>query len=154
MTGQQADMFSQYRMPPARLACALAAWLDGPHTNRDTAAAAGLASEAIRFLNYATGPHARTGLTQPATAYRITGSLAEAAARLPQLFGHLTGWLDAECAAGRLGDDHGGPVTVLTDRARHHIEQAARHADALSDALNDAQSALATVHGTPKGAGS
>ena len=143
---------TRHDMPPGQLADLLTAGLDGPHADQRTAAAAGLASEAIRFLNYATGPHARTGLTQPATAYRITGSLAEAAARLPQLCHQLTGWLDAACAAGRLGDDHGGPVTVLTDRARHHIEQAARHADALSDALNDAQSALATVHGTPGGA--
>ncbi|HEY3957980.1 MAG TPA: hypothetical protein VGM53_31840 [Streptosporangiaceae bacterium] len=139
-------------MTPGQLADQLTAGLDGPHADEHTTAAAGLASEAIRFLNYATGPHSDAGLTRPATVYRVTSSLAEAAGRLPQMFAQFTGWLDAECAAGRLGDDHGGPVTVLTDRARCHLDQAARHAAALSDALAAAQSALATVHGTPEGA--
>lgn len=133
-------------LTPGQLADALTAGLDGPHADEHTTGAAGLAAEAVRFLNYATGPHAGQGLTYPATVYSTAGYLAVAAERLPQLFGQLTGWLDGECTAGRLGDDHGGPVAPLTDRARYHLDQAARHATALSEALAAVQSALATVH--------
>lgn len=135
-------------MTPARLTEALIGRLDGPHADEHTTAAGWLATDAIRFLNYATGPHASAGLTNPVTVYAVTGSLARAAASLPQLCGQLTGWLDAEQAAGRLGDDCGGPVAVLTDRARFHLDAAARHATALGQALAGAQSALATVHPT------
>jgi hypothetical protein len=139
---------------PRQLVDGLDGRLNGPHADEHTTGAAWLASEAIRYLNYATGSHAGQGLTYPATVYTITGSLAEAAGRLPQLFGQLTGWLDGECATGRLGDDHGGPVAPLTDRARHHLDQAARHAAALGQELAAAQTALATVHGRRTGAGS
>jgi hypothetical protein len=145
-------MTPQPALTPGQLTDRLTAGLDGPHADEHTTGAAWLASEAVRFLNYATGSHANTGLTYPATVYTITGALTEAAGRLPQLFGQLTAWLDRECAAGRLGDDCGGPVAPLTDRARYHLDQAARHAAALGDALAEAQSALATVHGTPGGA--
>jgi hypothetical protein len=134
------------RMSPAELADRLTALLDGLHDDERTTGAAHLAAEAIRFLNYATGSHAGQGLTYPATVYSVAASLAEAARRLPPLCGQLASWLDAEHAAGRLADDHGGPVCVLTDRARGHLDQAARHADALSRALADVQSAIATVH--------
>jgi len=135
-------------MTPAQLAAALTARLDGPHGDEHTTAAAWLASEAIRYLNYATGPHAAAGLTWPATVYTVAGALAEAAGRLPQACGQLAAWLDAEHAAGRLGDDHGGPAGVLTDKARYHLDQAARHAAQLAAALTGAQSAVATVHAT------
>jgi len=137
---------------PRQLVDGLTSRLDGPHADEHTTGAAWLASEAIRYLNYATGSHAGQGLTYPATIYTITGALAEAAGRLPQLLGQLTGWLDGECATGRLGDDHGGPVAPLTDRARYHLDQAARHAAALGQALAAAQSALASVHGRGTGA--
>ena len=133
-------------MTISQLADRLTAQLDGPHADEDTTATADLATETVRFLNYATGSHAGQGLTYPATVYAITGSLSRTAALLPQLCGQLAGWLDAEHAAGRLGDDRGGPVAVLTDRARHDLDEAARHADALARALSAAQSAVATVH--------
>jgi hypothetical protein len=135
-------------MTPGQLADRLTARLDGPHADEDTTGAAHLAAETIRFLNYATGSHAGQGLTYPATVYAITGSLSRTAALLPQLCGQLACWLDAEHAAGRLGDDRGGPVAVLTDRARHDLDQAARFADALARALAQTQSAVATVHST------
>ena len=141
-------------LAPGQLADRLTAGLDGPHADEATAGAAGLAAEAVRFLNYATGSHAEQGLTCPATVYSVTGNLAAAARRMPQLFGQLTRWLDAEHAAGRLGDDHGGPVGPLTDRARYYLDGAARHAAALSADLAAAQVALATVHGKRTGAGS
>jgi hypothetical protein len=131
---------------PGQLADRLTGLLGGPHADEHTTAAAWLASEAARFLNYATGPHASTGLRYPATVYSIAGALAEMAGRLPQLFGQFTAWLDAEQAAGRLAEDHGGPVAPLTDRARHHLDQAARHATALGAALSWAQCDLAALH--------
>lgn len=137
---------------PRQLVDGLTGLLDGPHADEHTTGAAWLASEAIRYLNYATGSHADQGLTYPATVYTITGSLAEATGRLPQLCGQLTRWLDSECTAGHLADDHGGPVAPLTDRTRHHLDQAARHASALGAALSAAQSAVASVHGTRTGA--
>jgi hypothetical protein len=134
-------------LAPGQLADRLTAGLNGPYTDDDTTGAAGLAAEAVRFLNYATGLHAGQGLTKPAAVYSVTGNLAVAAERMPQLFGQLTRWLDAEHAAARLGDDHGGPVGPLADRARFHLDHAAWHASALSEELAATQVALATVHG-------
>lgn len=133
-------------MTPDQLAAALTARLDGPHTDQDTAGAARLAAETVRYLNHATGPHAGQGLTEPATAYDVTGQLTTAIYGLPQLCGQLAAWLEGEHTARRLGDDNGGPAWVLTSRARFALEQAARHADALGRELACAQSALATMH--------
>jgi hypothetical protein len=138
-------------MTPAQLTEALTARLDGPHDEEHTIAAAWLASEAVRYLNYATGSHAPAGLPYPATVYSVTGALGEAAGRLPQLCGQLAAWLDAERRAGRLADDHGGPVAPLTDRARFHLDQAAMYAAALGRALDSAQAATATLHATDPG---
>jgi hypothetical protein len=148
-----ADLAAELRTvsAPGESAEALTAGLDGPHADEHTTGAAHLAAEAIRFLNYATGPHASTGLTFPATVYTVVGWLGLTAMRLPQLCGQLTGWLDTENAAGRLGDDQGGPVAVLADRARFHLDTAAGHATALHTALTGAQSALSTVHQTAGG---
>jgi hypothetical protein len=124
---------------------------DGPHAEEHTVAAAWLASEAVRYLNYATGSHAPAGLPYPATVYSVTGALGEAASRLPQLCSQLAAWLDAERRAGQLADDHGGPVAPLTDRARFHLDQAAMYAAALGRALDSAQAATATLHATDQG---
>ena len=43
-------------MTPDQLTSTLTARLHGPHDDEMTAGAARLAAEAIRFLNYATGP--------------------------------------------------------------------------------------------------
>ena len=75
------------RMAPDLMTGELAARMDGPHADEDTAAAARLASEAVRFLNYATGSHAGAGLTLPGTAYTVAGELALAVSRLGQLTG-------------------------------------------------------------------
>jgi hypothetical protein len=146
--GQRWPLASRNWPTPGELADRLTAGLDGPHADENTADAARLAAEAVRFVNYATGPHASLGVTYPATVYTVTASLSLAASRLPQACGQMAGWLHTEATAGHLGDDHGGPVSVLTDRARFHLDQAARHADALARALADAQAAIATVHGT------
>jgi hypothetical protein len=138
-------------MTPDQLAGRLTARLDGPHADEHTAGAAELAAEAIRYLNHATGTHAGQGVTYPATVYTVTGELARAVFGLPQVCGQLARWLDTEHAAGRLADDHGGPVAVLIDRARCRLDQAAGLAAALAEALSAAQSCLATVHQVPGG---
>ena len=68
-------------MTPERLGRELEARLSGPHADDHTTAAAGLAAEAVRYLNYATGSHSPAALTGPATAYlagRLDDDLAMA----------------------------------------------------------------------------
>lgn len=139
-------------MTPAEMAADLAAALDGPHSDEATAAGAELAAAAVRFLNYATGAHASAGLTYPATAYEVTGSLAQAASGLSQCFGQVTDFLDHELAAGRLGNDSGCDPVLPVERARRHLEHAARAARALNDALSAAQSDVAGLHRAAGGA--
>jgi hypothetical protein len=129
-------------MTPDRLTEELTDRLGGPHADEHTAAAARLAAEAARFLNYATGPHAAEGLTEPATVDRITGNLAEAASRLPQLCGQLGDYLAHEFAAGHLADDYGRLPYIVVGQARHDLDTAARLADTLGKALAAAQSAV------------
>jgi hypothetical protein len=135
-------------MTPAQLTGQLTAALNGPHADAHTAAAAQLTAEAARFLNYATGPHAAEGLTDPATVDRITGNLAEAAQRLPQLFGQLGDYLAHEYAAGHLADDYGRLPYIVISQARHDLDTAARLAHDLSKALAAAQSAVTGLHNT------
>jgi hypothetical protein len=120
--------------------------LDGPHCDRDTAAAALLAGEVVRFLNYATGSHAPAGLTLPGTAYTVLGELALAVSRLGQLTAQVTGFLGRELAAGRLGHDHGADPALPVERARGHLLAAADAAAMLAPALGAAQSDLAYLH--------
>ena len=135
-------------MTPDQLVNELLRGLDGPHADEHTSAAASLTAESVRYLNYATGAHAGDGLTDPATVCRIAGELAETAARLPQVCGQLTAWLEAEHAAGRLADDYGFPVASLVGHARDDLEAAAHRARELGGALTLAQSAIANVHAT------
>jgi hypothetical protein len=132
--------------PDSRLTDTLAGRLHGPHSDEATAQAAGLVSEAVRLLNYATGPHADDGLTEPATAYRVMADLAETARRLPQLCGQLGDYLAREFAAGHLADDYGRLPYLVTTEARQHLDTAAQHADTLGTALAAAQNAIAGLH--------
>jgi hypothetical protein len=132
--------------PFSRLTGTVAARLNGPHSDDATAGAAGLLSETVRLLNYATGPHADDGLTEPGTAYRVMADLAEAARRLPQLCGQLGDYLAREFAAGHLADDYGRLPYLVTADARRDLDAAAAHADALGTALAAAQNAIAGLH--------
>lgn len=133
-------------MTAERLSGTLTARLNGPHSDEATAEAARVASEAVRLLNYATGPHASAGLTEPATAFQVMADLAQTAYRLPQLCGQLGDYLDREFAAARLADDHGRLPYLVIARARHDLDTAARHADALGAALAAAQNAIAGLY--------
>ena len=68
-------------MTPDQLTSTLTARLHGPHDDEMTAGTARLAAEAIRFLNYATRPHAG-GLTEPATVPAVMGELSTAVYRI------------------------------------------------------------------------
>jgi hypothetical protein len=139
-----------FAVTPALLTQHLADLAHGPYADADTADAAGLAAEAVRYLNYAAP---RGGVTDPATIATVTASLATAAYRLPQLLTALGDWLNAEAAAGRLGDDHRRPPEHLAALIRAAVRTASDHADDLAAALNAAHNLTATLHaagpGTP-----
>ena len=137
-------------MTPARMAAELAAAIDGPYREDRTTGAAELAAEALRYLNYATGPHA--GLPYPATVYAVAGSLSLAAGRLGQLMTNLGVYLSRELAAGRLGEDSGADPATTVDRTLYHLSVAGAAAGDLAAALGAVQSDLSGTHYRPGGA--
>ena len=97
-------------MPLEEITDLVTARLDGPlqdhadiHTDEETAAAAWLVAEAVRYLNAATQGPAAPGMTEPSTAYAVAGALAVASARLARLAGQLAEWLASEVASGAAG---------------------------------------------------
>ena len=116
-------------------------------TSDDTVRLARTAAEAVRGLNHLTGHDA--GLGQPSAAYDITGALALAASRLPQLLTQIERWLDHALAAGRLGHDLGeDPAPDITGTGIF-LGDAHLSAGALAGDLNEAQQQLALVNGLP-----
>jgi hypothetical protein len=134
-------------MTPDRLAVELIRRLDGPHADEHTAAAADLAAEAVRFLNYATGSHSGAGLRYPATVYMIAANLSAAACRMPQLCDQLTRWLYAEDAAGHLACDDGTPAGVTVALAADRLRDAALLADKLGADLAALQAIISGLNG-------
>jgi hypothetical protein len=127
---------------PAQLTASLAGLAHGPYADTSTIAAADLAAEAVRYLNYAAP---RGGITEPATIDTVTASLATAAYRLPQLLAAISEWLNAETSAGRIGDDHRRPAAQVAARVRSAITQAADSADNLAAALAAVHNLTATL---------
>jgi hypothetical protein len=134
-------------MTPERLTVELDRRLDGPHDDDHTAAAADLAAECVRFLNYATGSHAPAGLVYPSTVYMVAADLSSAAHRMVQLFGQLGDWLAAEDAAGMLGTDDGGPSADVVTAARKRLAAATASATLLSAQLAALQNGIAGLNG-------
>jgi hypothetical protein len=134
---------SMFTLTPAHLTACLVTLVNGPYADDDTAGVADLAAEAVRYLNYAAP---RGGVTDPATIATVTASLATAAYRLPQLLTALGDWLNAEAAAGRLGDDHHRPPARLAALIRAAVSTASDHADDLAAALNAVHNLTATLH--------
>jgi hypothetical protein len=134
-------------MTPKRLGRELQARLDGPHDDEHTAAAADLAAEAVRFLNYATGSHSPAGLVYPSTVYLVAADLSSTAHRMVQLFGQLADWLAAEDAAGMLGTDDGGPSADVVTAARKRLAAASASATLLSAQLAALQNGIAGLNG-------
>jgi hypothetical protein len=134
-------------MTPKRLGRELQARLDGPHDDEHTAAAADLAAECVRFLNYATGSHSPAGLVYPSTVYMVAADLSSATHRMVQLFGQLGDWLAAEDAAGMLGTDDGGPSADVVTAARKRLAAASASATLLSAQLSALQNGIAGLNG-------
>jgi hypothetical protein len=134
-------------MTPKRLAVELDRRLDGPHDDEHTAAAADLAAECVRFLNYATGSHAPAGLVYPSTVYLIAADLSSATHRMVQLFGQLADWLAREEAAGMLDTDDGRPAADVVGVARIRLADAAAYANTLSDQLSALQNGISGLNG-------
>jgi hypothetical protein len=130
-----------------RLTRELTARLDGPHDDEHTAAAADLCAEAVRFLNYATGSHSPAGLVFPSTVYLIAADLASAAARMPQLFSQLDGWLARQDAAGMLGTDDGSPTADVLAAAHVELASAAKAARHLTAYLTALQNGISGLNG-------
>jgi hypothetical protein len=114
----------------------------------DTVRLARTAAEAVRGLNWLTGHDA--GLGQPSAAYDVTGALALAASRLPQLLTQIERWLDHAVAAGKLGHDLGEDPADAVDAAAVFLSDARASASALAGDLNAAQQHLAPVNGRPR----
>jgi hypothetical protein len=134
-------------MTPKRLGRELEARRHGPHADEHTAAAAELAAEAVRYLNYATGSHSPEALAFPSTAYMVAADLSVAAERMPQLFDQIARWLNDQLAAGMLGTDSGAPADAAVTAAQRHLTDAAIRASMLAADLARVQNALAAVNG-------
>jgi hypothetical protein len=117
-------------------------------TSDDTVRLARTAAEAVRGLNHLTGHDA--GLGQPSAAYDLTGALALAASRLPQLLTQIERWLDRALAAGQLGHDIGEDPADAIDAAAIFLSDARARASALAGDLNAAQQYLALINGNPR----
>jgi hypothetical protein len=141
-------------MTPHRLGCELEARLNGPHTDEHTADAADLAAEAVRYLNYATGPHSPEGLRYPATVCHIAGNLALAVKRMTQLVAQLDDWLDTEHLLGHLGTDDGTPPADVVAAARANLVSARGAANYLCAHLETLQNGTSGLNGRgPNGLG-
>jgi hypothetical protein len=130
-------------LTPAYLTACLTELVNGPYADADTAGAADLAAETVRYLNYAAP---RGGITEPATVAAVAASLAATAWRLPQLMSALAEWLAAEATAGRLADDHRRPPADLTALIRAATSQAGDRAGDLAAALSTVHNLSATLH--------
>ena len=121
---------------------------DAPHDPARTRQLADVAAEAVRTLNYAT-QGGRDGLTYPADAYDLLGTLGVLTQRLPQLCDQIGRWLSTEQTAGRLAETSSGPFGGNSDQAvtsaRSALAEAGRIANRLTSLLGEAQSAISGV---------
>jgi hypothetical protein len=121
--------------------------MDGPHADEETTAAAWLAAEAIRYLNYASGSHSGMGLEFPSTVYSIVGGLSTAAHRMQQLCEQLARYLVGQDAAGLLGTDDGTPAYRTVAAAKERLNTIVKLAAGLDHELSELQNTLAILNG-------
>ena len=134
-------------MTLAELVAEIERRMDGPHADEDTTAAAWLAAEAVRYLNYASGSHSATGLEFPSTVYTTAGGLSTAAYRMQQLFEQLTRYLADQDAAGLLGTDDGTPTYRTVAAAKERLDTAVKLAAGLDHELAQLQNILSILNG-------
>ena len=114
---------------------------DAPPSPERTLQLAETIAEAVRVLGHATRHH--EALRWPSDADRLIRELSLAVSRLPQLLEQVSGWLEAEAAAGRIEMDAGqwaGRPGLAAEVARMKLEQAQAHARMLEQALDAAAS--------------
>ena len=108
------------------------------------------AAAAIRAINHLTSHD--TALPVPAAAYRLLGSLATMAARLPQAFEQVTQQLNRWHQDDLIGIDPGTSYAGDPDRAVRDavtgLARASRAAGQLSEALDLALHPLTYAHST------
>jgi hypothetical protein len=121
----------------------------GPHDAEQTIAAAWLAAETVRYLNYATSSD--QGVEFASTLYSVAGALSIAAGRIPQLIAQIRTWLEVN--SGRLHND-GTAVSDTLDAAGASSRSAADAAALLALHLGELQAALTlTATRNPPAAG-
>lgn len=113
----------------------------GPHDPDATVAAAWLAAETIRYLNYAT--RADEGVQHASTLYTVAGALSLAAGRIPQLASQALTWLQAN--SGRLANDDGSPISDMLADAAACLQATDGAARLLALHLRELQNALAAT---------
>ena len=106
------------------------------------------AAEAIRAVNHAS--FAFDSIEDPATIYRIVGSLYSIASRLDQTLEQLDRSLQRQLASGRLHMDPGAPCdgneTVAVVAAAEQLDTARQCMRTAHDALTNAQAAISGLY--------
>jgi len=117
----------------------------GPHSPEYTRRVAGVAAEAVRVLNHATGNHAAEALEFPSDVDTVLAHLEALAAMLPQLHGQLLAWLQDQNSAGRIRLDHGRDSVAAVMEVGMDLLDASVAAGRLQDALTAARCWTATM---------
>jgi hypothetical protein len=117
------------------------------HSDEYTVAVAALMATAGRILNYATGPHVESGLSEVSTVYEVLDSLYATAARMPQLLMQMTDELKAKLAAGTLDCSNERDLSTEVGHAEATCKKAASAALDLAEALSAAQIAVKDLTG-------
>lgn len=112
---------------------------DGPHGPERTAEAGQLLDDVSRFITYATMPE-KGGLKDPADVYRLLADFYAATARGPQVCEQIQRFLLAQAATGRLYEARGRDIAGQVEQAAVDLDAAARSFDALTRAMQAAQS--------------
>ena len=108
---------------------------------------AGEAAEGIRAVNHAS--FAFDSIEDPATIYRILGSLYSIAGRLDQTLEQLDRSLQRQLASGRLQVDpgaHHGNEPVAVAAAAEQLDTARQCMRTAHDALTNAQAAISGLY--------
>ncbi|HEY3683489.1 MAG TPA: hypothetical protein VGL93_10640 [Streptosporangiaceae bacterium] len=108
-----------------------------PDLTRD---AAQTIAEAVRALNYATGPYSGSGIVYPSTLLDLYGALRRALGMFPQLAQQSADWLTKEAAAGRIiirDGEYAGQPEAAAAAAADALAQARALAATLAEVLGE-----------------
>lgn len=126
-----------------------------PHDPKSTLDLAGVFSEAVRSLVYATAPsNADQALIYPRNLYDVIGAMVAGPRDLDQLMRQCEAWLRRELDAGHLTIDDGpnaGQPSRAFAQASGDFDEVRAAAGALAQALVKLQSGLSNLEATPLG---